>query len=231
MNNNYDNIKLGQLIRTAKGTLSNKTFATKLGISEAYLSRLLNAKQKSKPSIDLLAKIVINTSTNINYNDLLEAAGYPLLSNQQNFTIPNIDYKFIQGTLFTALQSTDFSFPFSIMPKPINMFNLSVTVKDKLIQKWHFLFLGFVNPTIRENQFNTYYLNILFSSNLLHDKISFVTGLEEEYYYYLNHKPQNLNLNLSIILVDEKNLSIISEDWIASSPDIEDLSRYSFKLQ
>ena len=229
MDNNYDNVKLGQLIRTAKGSLSNKAFAVKLGINESYLSRLINAKQKNKPSLDLLADIAANASNNVSHDDLLKVAGYQLSSNHQEFTLPNIDYKFMQGAILTSLQSTNFSFPWLVMPT-VSTFNLSISIEDGSINNWHFLFLGFVNPAIRSNQFNTHYLNLLFDKDLSHDKISFVTGLEEEYDYYLNHNPQNLNLNLSIILVDEKSLSIVKEDWLTSSSESIDLSKYSYKL-
>ena len=62
------------------------------------------------------------------------------------------------------------------------------------------------------------------------DKISFVTSIPLLFQYYMEHRPHNLNLNLSFILINEHTLTVSKEIVLqtASSIPYEVLNNYTF---
>ena len=80
-----------------------------------------------------------------------------------------------------------------------------------------------------KKDFHALYLQLVFEKISDTEKISFVTSSKEEFDLYTSKIPENLSLNLSVILIDEKNLTIEKESWIKSTPSLssKDISIYT----
>ena len=61
------------------------------------------------------------------------------------------------------------------------------------------------------------------------DKISIVTSQTSEFDYYYSRIP-NLDLNLSIILIDKEHLSIEKEQWIKNNGSLQEEDIKFFSL-
>lgn len=203
--------KLANLIREARGTTSNQEFASLIGVSPSYISRLINNKSGNLPSRDLLIKIAAITPNNITLDQLLEAAGYHSLNNIEVLDVPNGDTKSILATILTALNDFPIAWSNGIVSKP---FDLSISFQKGTIKNWHFLYLNYANSATQTAQLKLKYFDLIFTFLEPDDKISFVTSYPAEYELYHSKLPKNLDLNLSIILIDEKKLSVQKEEWL-----------------
>ena len=74
MNEEYK--KLVDLIKLAQGNRSLNQFALHCNVDSGHLSRIINLKFKNPPSPDFIKKIASKAQNNINYEDLMKAAGY-----------------------------------------------------------------------------------------------------------------------------------------------------------
>lgn len=231
MNNNFDKFKFSILIKRAVGSAKQKDFAEKIQLSPEHLSRIINAKFNTPPAIETIKKIATNAMNGVTYFELLEAAGYATKDNiPDNFTLPRLPAveKFISGTILTALQNINIPWTLKTDNKE-GIYNLSISFTQGLLRHWYFLFLNSTNEEIRKNQFSAHYLKLIFEYLEPTDKISFVTSIDDEYLLYIERTPNNLNLNLSIILINESSLSVKTEQWLHTTP-LLDISKESYTL-
>lgn len=108
-----------------------------------------------------------------------------------------------------------------IVKPEINEFSLEVD--EDFMQPWHFQ-LKYLSPSILENSNYPYIFetNALYTWGQLaikeadkHSKYSIVTDYEELYNTYLRLAPKNLDLTISLILVNPMELQVLKEDYIS----------------
>ncbi len=232
MNNNFDKTKFSILVKRAIGSGKQKDFAQKIQLSPEHLSRIINSKYDKPPSIETIKKIAKNALNDVTYFELLESAGYASKQDiPDNFSLPEqpVIEKFMSGTILTALQNIHVPWTLETDNKE-GIYNLSISLNQGFFKRWYFFYLNSANQELRKNQFNSYYLRLIFECLEPTDKISFVTSLDEEYKLYMERTPNNLNLNLSIILIDEPNLSIKTEYWLRTNSILDDKSKSFYTL-
>lgn len=218
MKNMFDQSTFSDLLKKAIGSRKQKEFASEIGISPAHLSRILNHRFDTPPSIDTLKKIAASAENNISYQELLEACGY--ISEDETF----IDFslpieaapsnKFVKATILTALESRNFSWELTNATED-SPYDLSVRINASERLQWYFRFLSQKSEDQMRKQLSQNYLNLLFQKMENTDKLSFVTCSRREFEIYLDKLPESLNMNLSIILVNEAQLEIQEERFLA----------------
>ena len=233
MNQLYNKQEFAVLVLRAVGNTKKKEFASLIDVSPEYFSRILNSKLANPPSIQVIQQIANHASNAVSYAQLLTAAGYA--SSMDNTatleapdTLTDTVKKFMQGTILTALSA--FGVPFTMeQEKKDTGFHVSVSFATGSVTKWHFIFLYNATKELMSSQLNALYSRLIFDNITETEKISFVTSSKEEFDLYLDKIPTNLNLNLSVILIDEKSLSVQKENWLHSTSSIsdEDISKYT----
>ena len=231
MNQQFNPVLFAELVKRSVGNTKNKEFASSIGVTPEYFSRITNARLANPPSIKKIQEIASHATNGVTYSELMIAAGYATPSDNVLENISDLsedDQKFMQGTILTALSSIGIPCTMEQKNKDTD-YNLSVSFKSGAFTHWHFYFLNNMNEDLISKCFNNLYSHLIFDKISQTEKISFVTSNQDEYNYYLNMLPINLDLNLSIILIDEKKLVIQSETWLHSITSIskENLSIYT----
>ena len=233
MNLFYNKEEFAALVLRAVGNTKKKEFASLIDVTPEYFSRIVNSKLANPPSVQKIQLIANHASNGVTYTQLLTAAGYAS-STDDTVTLDAPDTltetvkKFMQGTILTALSSLGVPFTMEQEKKDTN-YHVSVSLSSGSITKWHFIFLYNASMELMSSQLSSLYLRLIFENITETEKISFVTSSKEEFDLYTKKKPSNLNLNLSVILIDEKSLTIQKESWLHSTSSIstEDISKYT----
>jgi len=233
MNLFYNKEEFAALVLRAVGNTKKKEFASLIDVTPEYFSRIVNSKLANPPSVQKIQLIANHASNGVTYAQLLTAAGYAS-STDDTVTLDAPDTltetvkKFMQGTILTALSSLGVPFTMEQEKKDTN-YHVSVSLSSGSVTKWHFIFLYNASMELMSSQLSSLYLRLIFENITETEKISFVTSSKEEFDLYTKKKPSNLNLNLSVILIDEKSLTIQKESWLHSTSSIstEDISKYT----
>lgn len=201
--NKFDKSRFAALLIKAVGTQTQKKFATDCGLSPEHLSRMINQKITSPPSLNSLEKIANYAQNQVQLNDLLFACGYDT----------NGDKKRMTSAIVTFLQSVPqiWNLTYSQNLNFLNFFDFTIQFTEMPIYNWYFHLLENIVPSQIETQYKQNLIALLYLPLNENDKCSFVTWNKEEYQYYIDFKPKNLSLNLSILLIDETSLHIIEE--------------------
>lgn len=218
MKNTFDQSTFSVLLKKAIGSRKQKDFASTIGISSAHLSRILNHRYDTPPSVDTLKKIAANAENNVTYHELLEVCGYISESDSiTEFSLPELpatSNKFVKATILTALEAHGFSWEL-IHNAEDSQYDLAIRISDEDRLQWFFQFLSQKSEDQMRKALSGNYLKLLFQKMETSDKLSFVTCSRKEFEIYLDKLPENLNMNLSIILVNEAELDIQEERWLA----------------
>lgn len=219
MKENYDQAVFSQLLKIAIGARKKKEFAALIGISPEYLSRLINGKSQNAPSNDLLKAITRNAAGNITYSQLLEACGY---SGKNESTIDlavtaSETQKYMKATILTALEALSIPWTLECNASSAPAYDLAIALTSETVRKWYFRFLASVPDSQVQTHLSESYLSLIFQSIKADDKYSLVTCSKTEYQLFLNELPVNLNVNLSIILIDGAHLEIQEESWLSKA--------------
>lgn len=220
MKNTFDQTTFSKLLANAIGSRRKKDFASLIGISAEHLSRIINQKYSTPPSIDTLKKIATYADNNVTYQELLEACGY--ISEKDalsDFTLPIesvTSSRFVKATLLTALESLGISW--EIANEAENTpYDLTIRINGDKRLRWYFKFLAQKTDEQIRKQLTNNYMEVLFNKLESSDKLSFVTCSRKEFEIYLNKIPRNLNVNLSILLINESHLEIQEEKWLTKA--------------
>ena len=215
----FNQLQFSILLKKAIGSRKQKDFAETIGITPAHLSRILNHKFETPPSAETLSKIAAHAENHVTFRDLLEACGYV------GETEPDIEYslliedapsyKFVKATILTALESHNFSWELTTETADTIACDLAVRINNEERLQWYFKFLSQKNEEQMKKQLSNHYLSLLFQNFKDTDKLSFVTCSRKEFELYTTHLPVNLNMNLSIILINESQLDIQEERMLA----------------
>ena len=218
MKTTFDQTTFSNLLKKAIGSRMQKEFASTIGISSAHLSRILIHRFDTPPSVETLKKIAANAENNVTYQELLSVCGY--ISESETYTDFSLpaeaapSNKFVKATILTALEANDFSWELANDNEDLYC-DLAIrsSTEDRL--KWYFKFLSQKSEDQMRKQLSGNYLNLLFRKMENTEKLSFVTCSRTEFEIYLDEPPVNLNMNLSIILVNESQLDIQEERWLS----------------
>ena len=233
MNLFYNKEEFAALVLRAVGNTKKKEFASLIDVTPEYFSRIVNSKLANPPSVQKIQLIANHASNGVTYAQLLTAAGYAS-STDDTVTLDAPDTltetvkKFMQGTILTALSSLGVPFTMEQEKKDTN-YHVSVSLSSGSVTKWHFIFLYNASMELMSSQLSSLYSRLIFENITETEKISFVTSSKEEFDLYTKKIPTNLNLNLSVVLIDEKSLTIQKESWLHSTSSIstEDISKYT----
>ena len=233
MNLFYNKEEFAALVLRAVGNAKKKEFASLIEVTPEYFSRIVNSKLANPPSVQKIQLIANHASNGVTYAQLLTAAGYAssmddTVTLDAPDTLTETVKKFMQGTILTALSSLGVPFTMEQEKKDTN-YHVSVSLSSGSVTKWHFIFLYNASMELMSSQLSSLYSRLIFENITETEKISFVTSSKEEFDLYTKRKPSNLNLNLSVILIDEKSLTIQKESWLHSTSSIstEDISKYT----
>ena len=233
MNQFYNKEEFAALVLRAVGNTKKKEFASLIEVTPEYFSRIVNSKLANPPSVQKIQLIANHASNGVTYAQLLTAAGYAssmddTVTLDAPDTLTETVKKFMQGTILTALSSLGVPFTMEQEKKDTN-YHVSVSLSSGSVTKWHFIFLHNASMELMNSQLSLLYSRLIFENVTETEKISFVTSSKEEFDLYTKKKPSNLNLNLSVILIDEKSLTIQKESWLHSTSSIstEDISKYT----
>jgi len=221
--------KFSNLLERAKGGRSQSEFAKDCGISPAYLNRYINRKVEKAPIPTTIKKIAAVAANNISYKELLEAAGYDpekyldiaIISNSNPSDRHLLLSKIAYTTILNSLSNIDYPWRLYKTPEK-HVFDFSIIIDNDDINKWYFSPHFSTNPEATLNRAARYYSNILYSGADSKSKYSFVTNSESLLEYLYNNPPHILNLLVSVILFNEKDLSIIKEVYLTSSTSLND---------
>ena len=233
MNQFYNKEEFAALVLRAVGNTKKKEFASLIEVTPEYFSRIVNSKLANPPSVQKIQLIANHASNGVTYAQLLTAAGYAssmddTVTLDAPDTLTETVKKFMQGTILTALSSLGVPFTMEQEKKDTN-YHVSVSLSSGSVTKWHFIFLYNASMELMSSKLSSLYSRLIFENITETEKISFVTSSKEEFDLYTKRKPSNLNLNLSVILIDEKSLAVKKESWLCSTSSIstEDISKFT----
>jgi len=224
MDNQFDKSALSLLIKKALGNRTQKSFAEDIQLSKEHLSRLITQKRESPPTINTLVKIAANSQNTVSLKELLSACGY-----DPNIVVVPTVFNHMKDAL--QLASKNLPYVFSYLPcKNTDFYQMILHFSDGPIHCWYFHFLSENTFAAAQQEHTTNFLHLISSKMESIDKISFVTSIPMLFQYYLEHRPYNLDLNLSLILINERTLTISKETVLQTSNSLHDnvLNSYTF---
>ena len=103
-------------------------------------------------------------------------------------------------------------YAFSYLPcKNTDFYQLALQFSDGPIRHWYFHFLSGTTFARADQELSENFLYLISNQTEPMDKISFVTSIPMLFQYYIEHRPYNLDLNFSLILINENTLDISKE--------------------
>lgn len=224
MNGQFDKSALSLLLKRALGNRTQKSFAKDIQMSQEHLSRLVTQKRETPPTIDTLTKIALNSQNRVALSELLAACGY----DPNTVTIPAAIHHMIDAV---ALALSHFPYKFSEHPcDGTDFYQMILDFSDGPIHRWYFHFLPDNTFASADHALAANLLYLISKEMDSHSKVSFVTSIPLLFQYYMEHRPYNLDLNFSLILINEHTLAVSKETVLqtASSLQTDALDSYTF---
>lgn len=225
MDNQFDKSALSLLIKRALGNRTQKSFAQDIQLSKEHLSRLITRKRDTPPNVDTLSKIALNSQNRVSLQELLLACGYD--PNSINIPAP-ASLTHMMDALTIALSGIPYAG--SYLPcKNTDFYQMILQFPEGLLQRWYFHFLPETTFAAASHELTTNLLSLISEEIDARNKISFVTSIPLLFQYYMEHRPYNLDLNFSLILVEEHTLSVSKEVLLQTAKSLPDdaLNYYS----
>lgn len=214
MDSHFDKESLSLLIKRALGNRTQKSFAEDIQLSKEHLSRLITQKRDTPPTIDTLTKIAANSQNTVSLAELLTVCGY----DPDTIAVPAVTKRMMDAL---QLACRNLPYAFSYLPcKNTDFYQLALQFSDGPIRHWYFHFLSETTFAGADQELSTNLLYLISSKMESMDKISFVTSIPLLFQYYIEHRPYNLDLNLSLILINENTLTISKEMLLQTTPSL-----------
>lgn len=226
MDNQFDKSALSMLIKKALGNRTQKSFAQDAQLSKEHLSRLITKKRDTPPTVDTLVKIASNSQSRVSLQELIFACGY----DPNKITVPATVSHMIDA-LTHALSG--FPYKFSFLPcNSTDFYQMILQFTDGPVHRWYFHFLQKTTFSTIDHELETNLLQLISKKTASEDKISFVTSIPLVFQYYMEHRPYNLDMNLSFILVNEHAPTVSKETLLQTSNLLSDniLNNYTLPL-
>ena len=211
MNSQFDKSALSMLLKRALGNRTQKSFAEDIQLSKEHLFRLVNQKRDTPPTIDTLMKISLNSQNRVSIRELLSACGY----DPDNVAVPTAITHMIEAIM---LALSHFPYVFSEqLCDSTDFYQMILQFSDGPIRRWYFHFLPDNTFAAADHELAANLLYLISKEMESNFKVSFVTSIPLLFQYYMEHRPHNLNLNFSLILIDEQTLSVSKETVIQTA--------------
>lgn len=226
MNDQFDKSALSILLKRALGNRTQKSFAEDIQISKEHLSRLITKKRDTPPTVDTLTKIALNSQNRVSLRELLSACGY-----DPSMVAAPAAFNHMMETILLALAH----FPYAYSEHSCNntdFYQMILQFSGGPIRRWYFHFLPDNTFAVADHEFATNLLYLISKEMKPNSKVSFVTSIPLLFQYYMEHRPYNLDLNFSLILINEHTLTVSRETVLqtACSLQTEALDSYTFSL-
>lgn len=224
MNDQFDKSALSILLKRALGNRTQKSFAEDIQISKEHLSRLITKKRDTPPTVDTLTKIALNSQNRVSLRELLSACGY-----DPSMVAAPAAFTHMMEALLLALAH----FPHAYSEHSCDntdFYQMILDFSDSPIHRWYFHFLPDNTFTAADHELATNLLYLISKEMEPNSKVSFVTSIPLLFQYYMEHRPYNLDLNFSLILIDKHTLTVSKEAVLqtASSLQTDILDSYTF---
>ena len=236
----FDNDQeLVKKILQIKGNRTLREFGADTGVSYSHIQRIL--KNQKKPGPEILRKLSKgdrNPQADVSYDDLMVLAGYI----NQDIAIKHnsiLDDERFRNELFRKMELTildgliGLDIPFRRKPirKRFIGFepDLQITLENEMINKWYFKFLPHGKKPVQTEtgEWAVSTIPLIYGRQFLAEtvlietdfkrKISLITDKADYYSGMKRFKGQTSYAgNVSIILIDSKNLEILCEDNIST---------------
>lgn len=224
MNGQFDKSALSILLKRALGNRTQKSFAEDIQISKEHLSRLVNQKRDTPPNIDTLNKIALNSQNRVSVRELLSACGY----DPNTLAVPAATSHMIEAIML-ALSHSPYAFSKHSCDST-DFYQMILQFSDGPLHRWYFHFLPDNTFAAADHELATNLLYLISKEMEPNNKISFVTSIPLLFQYYMEHRPYNLDLNFSLILINEYTLTVSKEIVLqtACSLQTDALDNYTF---
>lgn len=224
MNGQFDKSALSILLKRALGNRTQKSFAKDIQMSKEHLSRLVTQKRDTPPTIDTLTKIALNSQNRVSLRELLSACGY-----DPNTVAVPAAFSHMMETILLALAH----FPYAYSKHSCDsteFYQMILDFLDGPIHHWYFHFLPDNTFACADQELAANLLYLISKEIEPNSKVSFVTSIPLLFQYYMEHRPYNLDLNFSLILINEHALTVSKETVLqtANSLQTDVLDRYTF---
>lgn len=210
----FDPAAFAALLKKAQGNKTQRAFAQEIGMSEWYYNRFLRQNRTTAPSIQSLNRIA-EAAKEVSLSELLTACGYdvevPSATPAEPVEVSKNNTKRYTGMLLSILDDMPFEWT---LKKDNPFFPLSVSVKDASVKNLHFIYVEQEDDTTLKRSLTPIYYQLLFLNLSKDDQVYFVTRKEDCFLALTEHKPVNLSLALSSLLLDEKNYEIVKEETL-----------------
>jgi hypothetical protein len=111
-----------------------------------------------------------------------------------------------------------------------DFYQMILQFSDGPLHRWYFHFLPDNTFAAADHELATNLLYLISKEMEPNNKISFVTSIPLLFQYYMEHRPYNLDLNFSLILINEYTLTVSKEIVLqtACSLQTDALDNYTF---
>lgn len=212
MKRNFNKEDFAYLLKKAIGTRKQSEFAKETGLTKEHLCRFINQRLEVGPSLATLNRIAEHT-TEVSWNELYVAAGYSVEVDYAQSTISKqeaLSIKLINATILSALIKQKSAWTIGRNHDEGDRY-LSICLEDAPIHHWYFHYITHdLQPSIQQH-LKASYVDLVFHDFEPEDKYTFVTASSTEYDAYKESPPKNLNLNISVMLVNTETLNIVEE--------------------
>ena len=224
MNGQFDKSALSLLLKRALGNRTQISFAKDTQMSQGHLSRLVTQKRETPPTIDTLMKIALNSQNRVALSELLAACGY----DPNTVAVPAAIHHMIDAVTLALSY-----FPYKFSEHSYNgtdFYQMILDFSDGPIHRWYFHFLPDNTFATADHALAANLLYLISKEMDSHSKVSFVTSIPLLFQYYMEHRPYNLDLNFSLILINEHTLTVSKETVLqtARSLQTDALDSYTF---
>ncbi len=230
-----------ELLKRAKGEKKQAEFADSVPMSRTYLSSLINAQNERPLMPGMLEKIADASEGRVSYEELLSASGYNPNDylNKKNEKTHVANYLFgeearIDATIMGNLRRSSFKWINCVTPGSIeNGYDLSIMPDGSDLEYWHFDYKCFKRlERVHATQARLLcYGRIAEQKGLEKSKLSIVTNSPVFYNNLVTNKPMNLNVYLSVVLIDINTVSVKAEEVLCRPSYIQENCPVRFNIE
>lgn len=229
----FNKEKYADVLRRAIEDRSIAAFSKEVGVSNGYVSRYLNLKCDTTPTILTIKKIAKVTKM-VSYSELLEAAGYDsskYIEDMQELEVSEEELKETPmsyfSLIFASVARADFQWTFS-SESSYGSEPFSLKIEDAPFEKWYFIPVTKTNIAIED------ILNSLSSIEALeevpHAKITFVSASPNTCDKIKAMKLGFVSLYISVMQVDTKKGTIVEETYLNTTAKISEEDKEMFSI-
>lgn len=219
----FDKARFSEILKQATGARSNVEFARDAELSVSYLSRYINQKVDTAPTLGTLKKIA-NAAKGVSYAELLEASGYDVSkydADEMDFATGNAEWS-PMNALLPALSKATYNWKF-VDPIGVNGGPISVKADGSPFDMWYFI------PVTKESVAKEDIIAVLGSKAAEvmspESKVTFLTASKEVFDQMSAMELNLISLRISVAYIYSKNCSVSDEMYVKTAVTLTDLDQ------